>query len=82
MSPMVAAAAGTKLPVLPKGDKRGLTHEGGFTAHVGAGDDVLPRINIKPRVIGHERIGGHRLNHQVSSSVNHQFWTVAKRRPH
>ncbi|MNG01285.1 hypothetical protein D3C84_842570 [compost metagenome] len=48
-------------------NQSGLTHVGGFTAHVRAGDHQHARVVVQAQVVGHERRGQHLLDHWMTA---------------
>ena len=53
-----------------------LTHIGGFTAHVGAGNDLHIGTAVEPGVVGHERVGDQIFHHRMAALFNIQHGVI------
>ncbi len=57
-------------------DERSLAHVGGFTAHVGAGDDQHPPLPLQPDGVGDEGVGHHLLHHRMAARLDQDLILV------
>src|SRR5690606_26025377 len=60
------------------GDQRRLAHEGGFTAHVGAGDDQHAAVAVEHQVVGDEGFVEHLLHDRVAAGNDVQAGFVGQ----